>query len=277
MSREEALEILGLPKNSTIEEAHKQYRKLAKKLHPDLNKDSNTTYMFRLINEAYEFLNNNEETTKSGAASKSNDTKNEPHYSQKTGDEYNNTTENHYANQTSTRESEKSSKDAKTEPTAKNSTHSSFNGKKMLSNYIFGRLRILKFSVCILSLLTWISIFVTQPESSADVLQKIVAIILPIIVILSTSNIIKKRFINKLRGNRQLTEFQIEWLVIQPILFFSILQGLLVAFFYGIVANTQDKNTFLFEWFGFSLMALLPVTAIIYFIADKVETKEIDE
>lgn len=48
--------ILGVNKNSTKEEVRKAYKKLAKKYHPDLNKEEDTTEKFKEINEAAAIL-----------------------------------------------------------------------------------------------------------------------------------------------------------------------------------------------------------------------------
>ena len=48
--------ILGLSKNATKDEIQRAYRKLARKYHPDVNKDKSVEDKFKLINEAYEVL-----------------------------------------------------------------------------------------------------------------------------------------------------------------------------------------------------------------------------
>ena len=53
---EEACEILGLSVDTDIYQVKLNYRKLAKKYHPDINKDPGATEMFTKVNEAYEFL-----------------------------------------------------------------------------------------------------------------------------------------------------------------------------------------------------------------------------
>lgn len=53
MTRFEAMSILGLGENFTEGELKSAYRMGAKKYHPDLRGD---VTMFRLVNEAYEFL-----------------------------------------------------------------------------------------------------------------------------------------------------------------------------------------------------------------------------
>ena len=50
-------EVLGVDKNATEQEIKKAYRRLARKYHPDVNKDDeNATEKFKEINEAYEVL-----------------------------------------------------------------------------------------------------------------------------------------------------------------------------------------------------------------------------
>jgi len=59
-TRQECLNILGVNSESTNEEIKKAYRDLAKKYHPDLNKeDKDTEKKFKEINESYESLTNN--------------------------------------------------------------------------------------------------------------------------------------------------------------------------------------------------------------------------
>lgn len=48
--------ILGVSKNATKEEIKKAYKKLAKKYHPDINKEDGTTEKFKEINEAAQVL-----------------------------------------------------------------------------------------------------------------------------------------------------------------------------------------------------------------------------
>lgn len=49
-------EVLGISKGATEQEIKKAYRSLAKKYHPDVNKDSDAESKFKEINEAYEVL-----------------------------------------------------------------------------------------------------------------------------------------------------------------------------------------------------------------------------
>lgn len=57
--------ILGVDKNATQEDIKKAYRKLARKLHPDLNPDDKEAeHKFKEINEANEVLSNPENRTK---------------------------------------------------------------------------------------------------------------------------------------------------------------------------------------------------------------------
>lgn len=52
--------ILEIPQNATHEEIKKQYRKLAKKIHPDKNKGEKSEEIMVQINKAYEILSNEE-------------------------------------------------------------------------------------------------------------------------------------------------------------------------------------------------------------------------
>ncbi len=53
---EKACQTLGISVDTDIYEVKLNYRKLAKKYHPDINKDPSATTMFTKVNEAYEFL-----------------------------------------------------------------------------------------------------------------------------------------------------------------------------------------------------------------------------
>ncbi|NLY66165.1 MAG: DnaJ domain-containing protein [Tissierellia bacterium] len=54
---EESCDILGVPYDADKYQIKLAYRKKAKEYHPDLNKAPNATEMFQKINNAYEFLN----------------------------------------------------------------------------------------------------------------------------------------------------------------------------------------------------------------------------
>ena len=56
--RRDYYEVLGLSKGASDDEIKKAYRKLAKKYHPDINKEAGAEEKFKEINEAYEVLSN---------------------------------------------------------------------------------------------------------------------------------------------------------------------------------------------------------------------------
>lgn len=58
MKLSEAYSILELQEDATPEQAKKQYRNLSKKYHPDVNKDPDAENKFKLINEAYQCVQN---------------------------------------------------------------------------------------------------------------------------------------------------------------------------------------------------------------------------
>jgi curved DNA-binding protein len=53
-------ETLGVSENASAEEIKKSYRKLARKFHPDINKDESAVDKFKEINAAYEVLSDTE-------------------------------------------------------------------------------------------------------------------------------------------------------------------------------------------------------------------------
>jgi curved DNA-binding protein len=57
-------EILGVPRNATREKIQSAYRKLARKYHPDLNKDKSAEEKFKQVGEAYEVLGDPEKRKK---------------------------------------------------------------------------------------------------------------------------------------------------------------------------------------------------------------------
>ena len=56
MSKRDYYEVLGLDRNATVDEIKKAYRKLARKYHPDVNKEPDAEQKFKEIKEAYETL-----------------------------------------------------------------------------------------------------------------------------------------------------------------------------------------------------------------------------
>ena len=58
--RKDYYEILGVPRNATLEEIKQAYRRLARQYHPDVNKSPDAEEKFKEINEAYAVLSDEE-------------------------------------------------------------------------------------------------------------------------------------------------------------------------------------------------------------------------
>ncbi len=56
MTHDQYLKILGLQRGATAEQIKKAYRKKARLFHPDLNRRDTATNIFIAVNEAYEYL-----------------------------------------------------------------------------------------------------------------------------------------------------------------------------------------------------------------------------
>jgi molecular chaperone DnaJ len=60
MAKKDYYDVLGVPKNASKEEIKKAYKRLAKKFHPDLNKEPDAEKKFKEINEAAAVLGDDE-------------------------------------------------------------------------------------------------------------------------------------------------------------------------------------------------------------------------
>jgi molecular chaperone DnaJ len=60
VSKRDYYEVLGVSKDASKEEIKKSYRKLARKYHPDVNKEEGTDQKFKEVKEAYEVLSNDQ-------------------------------------------------------------------------------------------------------------------------------------------------------------------------------------------------------------------------
>ena len=67
MTRKDALEILGLEADASIDEAKRAYRNLSLHYHPNRNPAPNASTMFRYIHDAWEYIQNDAKKRKQAA------------------------------------------------------------------------------------------------------------------------------------------------------------------------------------------------------------------
>ena len=67
MTRKDALEILGLEADASIDEAKRAYRNLSLHYHPDRNPAPNASTMFRYIHDAWEYIQNDAKQKKTSS------------------------------------------------------------------------------------------------------------------------------------------------------------------------------------------------------------------
>jgi molecular chaperone DnaJ len=72
MNLQEARSILEIPDTATPEEAKKKYRDLAKRLHPDVNKEPGAEDRFKKINEAYQVISTGKSSDREDVYSNAN-------------------------------------------------------------------------------------------------------------------------------------------------------------------------------------------------------------
>ena len=60
MAQRDYYELLGLPRTATADEVKSAFRRLARELHPDVNKNADAEEKFKEINEAYVVLSDTE-------------------------------------------------------------------------------------------------------------------------------------------------------------------------------------------------------------------------
>jgi curved DNA-binding protein CbpA len=75
MDRPEALKILNLTENATIDDIKSAYRELSKKYHPDKNHDGVSQHIFIIINDAYTYLTDNDKYVKQKGNNNTNNDK----------------------------------------------------------------------------------------------------------------------------------------------------------------------------------------------------------